>query len=149
MDLGKHPFGNVMGKAKMLVISIFSVLRDHVGRSQVFCFTSVGLSVFLSVCPKLNLKNLTFPCYSYINLLTSLIFGMKAHLLIHIILLVPRSRSSAKVKVKYQGLFFQKTAILGALVFLKLIHLVFSLLFLDNFKILLAGKEIQCQSTGI
>ena len=43
---------------------------------------------------------------------------MKAHL-IDTHLLVPRSRSSAKVKVKYQGHIFKKMAISGALVFHK------------------------------
>ena len=37
-----------------------------------------------------------------VNLVTRLIFGMKSHS-IDTHLLVPRSRSSAKVKVKYQG----------------------------------------------
>ena len=61
-----------------------------------------------SVCPSICMhklhENLTFSHYSYTNLVTRLIFGMKAHLLI------PRSRSSAKVKVKYQGHVSQKTA---------------------------------------
>ena len=39
-------------------------------------------------------------------------------------LLVPTSRSSAKVKVKYQGHISQKMAILGALVFHKHILLI-------------------------
>ena len=38
-------------------------------------------------------------------------------------LLVPRSRSSAKVKVKYQGHVSQKMGVLGALVFHK--HILF------------------------
>ena len=42
---------------------------------------------------------------------------MKAHL-IDTHLLVPRSRSSAKVKVKYQGHDSQKMGVSGALVFL-------------------------------
>ena len=42
---------------------------------------------------------------------------MKAHL-IDTHLLVPRSRSSAKVKVKYQGHISQKMGVSGALVFL-------------------------------
>ena len=41
-----------------------------------------------------------------------LIFVMKAHL-IDTHLLVPRSRSSAKVKVKYQGRVSQKMDVLG------------------------------------
>ena len=48
-------------------------------------------------------------------------FGMKAHL-INTYLLVPRSRSSAKVKVKYQGHVSQKMGVSGALVF----HLVYT-----------------------
>ena len=49
---------------------------------------------------------------------------MKAHL-IDTHLLVPRSRSSAKVKVKYQGHVSQKMGVSGALVFHK--HILFSL----------------------
>ena len=51
---------------------------------------------------------------------------MKAHL-IDTHLLVPRSRSSAKVKVKYQGHVFQKMGVSGALVFHK--HVLFFLAF--------------------
>ena len=47
---------------------------------------------------------------------------MKAHL-IDTHLLVPRSRSSAKVKVKYQGHVSQKMGVSGALVFYK--HILF------------------------
>ena len=47
---------------------------------------------------------------------------MKAHL-INMYLLVPRSRSSAKVKVKYKGYISKKMAILGAFVFHK--HILF------------------------
>ena len=47
-------------------------------------------------------------------------------------LLVPRSRSSAKVKVKYQGNVSQKMAVSGALMFHK--HILFSLLTLSNRK---------------
>ena len=49
---------------------------------------------------------------------------MKAHLNTH--LLVPRSRSSAKVKVKYQGHVSQKMGVLGALVFYK--HILFCIM---------------------
>ena len=43
-----------------------------------------------------------------------LIFGMKAHLIdTHVLVL--RSRSSAKVKVKYQGHVSQKMGILGGI----------------------------------
>ena len=48
---------------------------------------------------------------------------MKAHL-IDTHLLVPRSRSSAKVKVKYKGYISQKTAVSGAFVFHK--HILFN-----------------------
>ena len=47
---------------------------------------------------------------------------MNAHL-IDTHLLVPRSRSSAKVKVKYQGHVSQKMGVLGELVFHK--HIMF------------------------
>ena len=50
---------------------------------------------------------------------------MKAHL-INTHLLVPRSRSSAKVKVKYQGLVSQKIGVLGG-ISLSQTHLVFNL----------------------
>ena len=53
---------------------------------------------------------------------TGLIFGTKAHL-IDTHLLVPRSRSSAKVKVKYHGHVSQKMGVSGALVFHK--HILF------------------------
>ena len=49
---------------------------------------------------------------------------MKAHL-IDTHLLVPRSRSSAKVKVKYQGHVSQKIGVSGALVFHKQILFFF------------------------
>ena len=52
-------------------------------------------------------------------------FGMKTYL-INMHLLVPRSRSSAKVKVKYKGYISQKMAVSGAFVFHKYI------LFLDE-----------------
>ena len=48
---------------------------------------------------------------------------MKAYL-INMHLLVPGSRSSAKVKVKYKGYISQKMAVLGALVFHK--HILFA-----------------------
>ena len=51
---------------------------------------------------------------------------MKAHL-INTHLLVPRSRSSAKVKVKYQGHVSQKMGVSGALVFHK--HILFGNMF--------------------
>ena len=52
---------------------------------------------------------------------------MKAHL-IDTHLLVPRSRLSAKVKVKYQGHVSQKMGVLGALVFHKLILFFFDII---------------------
>ena len=58
---------------------------------------------------------------------------MKAHL-IDTHLLVPRSRSSAKVKVKYQGNVFQKMGVSGALVFHK------HILFLSYFPFVYAQK---------
>ena len=59
------------------------------------------------------------------NVVKRLIFGMKAHFIdTHI--LVPRSRLSAKVKVKYQGHVSQKTGVSGALVFHK--HILESLM---------------------
>ena len=51
---------------------------------------------------------------------------MKAYL-IDMHLLVPRSRSSAKVKVKYKGYIYQKMAVFGAFVFDK--HILFFCLF--------------------
>ena len=50
---------------------------------------------------------------------------MKAYL-INMHLLVPRSRSSKKVKVKYKGYISQKMTVLGAFVFHT--HILFSLL---------------------
>ena len=50
---------------------------------------------------------------------------MRAYL-INMHLLVPQSRSSAKVKVKYKGYISQKMAVLGAFVFHK--HILFNLL---------------------
>ena len=47
---------------------------------------------------------------------------MKAYL-INMYLLVPRSRSSAKVKVKYKGYISQKMGVLGAFMFHK--HILF------------------------
>ena len=51
-----------------------------------------------------------------------LIFGMKAYL-INMHLLVPRSRSSAKVKVKYKSYISQNMAVPGAFMFHK--HILF------------------------
>ena len=65
-------------------------------------------------------ENLTF--YSQTNLVTSLILGIKAHL-IDTHLVVPRSRSSVKVKIKHHVHVFKRMAIEGALVFHK--HVLF------------------------
>ena len=72
--------------------------------------------VYPSVClHKHNMKNLTFSRYSLVNLVTRLIFGMKAHLInTHP---VPRSRWSAKVKVKHQGHVSQKMDVSGGISF--------------------------------
>ena len=56
---------------------------------------------------------------------------MKAYL-INMHLLVPRSRSSAKVKVKYKGYISQKMALSGAFVFHK--HVFFLETFFKNKK---------------
>ena len=88
-------------------------LCPSIERSGAYCFTVVRLSV----C-----TNLTFSHYSLTNLLTRLIFGMKAHL-INTHLLVSRSRSSAKVKIEYKGYISQKIAVWGAFVFHK--HILF------------------------
>ena len=60
---------------------------------------------------------------------------MKAHL-IDTHLLVPRSRSSAKVKVKYQGHVSQKMGVSGALVFHKHILVFFYGIYFVVYKIL-------------
>ena len=88
-----------------------------------YCFTVVRPSICLSVCAsiclsvslhKLNHENSTFSHYSSTNLLIRLIFGMKAYL-INMHLLVPRSRSSAQVKVKCKGYISQKMAFSGGI----------------------------------
>ena len=71
---------------------------------------------------------------------------MKAHL-IDTHLLVPRSRSSAKVKVNYQGHVYQKMGVSGAFVFRKHILSMCSLSpanawKLDWFEILLFGQGL-------
>ena len=68
---------------------------------------------------------------------------MKAYL-INMHLLVPRSRSSAKVKVKYKGYISQKMAVLGAFVFHK--HILFAIIIhLNIFQNYLKGMA----STGL
>ena len=95
----------------------FKLLHRKIGAD---CFTGHRLSVFLSV--RLSVQNLTFKLN--ISLLQDL-FGMKAHL-IDTHLLVPCSRLSAKVKVKYQGNISKKEkAVSGALVFHKHIFFLF------------------------
>ena len=73
---------------------------------------------------------------------------MKAHL-INTHLLVPRSRSSAKVKVKYQGHVSQKMGVSGALVFHK--HILFLIVSFDTFRSQCATAEVWAckQNTGI
>ena len=110
-----------------------------------YCFTVFRLSVCLSIClsAQTSRENLTFSYYSEINLLTRLIFGMKAYL-INMHLLVSRSRSSAKVKVKYKGYISQKRTISGALVFHTHTHLVLpeNPFNLELSVILLFGKKL-------
>ena len=62
---------------------------------------------------------------------------MKAYL-INMHLLVPRSRSSAKVKVKYKGYISQKKAVSGAFVFHK--HILFCSVF-TSFEIIVGKGE--------
>ena len=96
----------------MLVTSIFSFLCPRIVRLRAYCFAIVHPSVCLH---KLNMKTKYFPITPK-PLVIKLIFGMKAHL-INTHLLVPRS--SAKVKVKYQGHVSQKMGVWGAFVFHK------------------------------
>ena len=65
---------------------------------------------------------------------------MKAHL-INTHLLVPRSRSSAKVKVKYQGHVSQKMGVSGALVFHK--HILFVICLLSLYTMAKANEVIE------
>ena len=67
---------------------------------------------------------------------------MKAHLF-NTHLLVPRSRSSAKVKVEYQGYISQKMAVLGALVFHKHILFCYGILANVNIELYLEVKLYQ------
>ena len=96
-------------------------LGPRIERLGAYCFTFVCLSVHLSA--QTEHENLTFSHYSETNLVTRLIFGMKAHL-IDTHLLVPRSKSSAKVKVKYQGHVSQRGCFGGISV--SQTHFVFS-----------------------
>ena len=99
------------------------VCRTFLSKDQGHIFyrcPSICPSVRPSVCPSVCLRN----HYSYTNLLTRLIFGMKAYL-INMHLLVPRSRSCAKVKVKCKGYTSQKMAVSGAFMFHK--HILFFL----------------------
>ena len=70
---------------------------------------------------------------------------MKAYL-INMHLLVPRSRSSAKVKVKYKGYIAQKMAVLGAFVFQK--HIFLMKLQVEKFKETLACLMVTYPSTN-
>ena len=65
---------------------------------------------------------------------------MKAHL-IYTHLLVSRSRSSAKVNVKYQGHVSQKMGFSGALVFHK--HIFFVICLLSLYRMAKANKVIE------
>ena len=127
-----HSFYKLNTRPKILIIlilrlhvifctvdDIFMPPHRKIGGILFYRCPSVRPYVRLSVC-----TNLTFSHYSYTNLVTQLIFGMKAHL-IDTHLLVPRSSSSAKVKVKYQGHVSQKMGVSGALVFHK--HILFLL----------------------
>ena len=108
--------GNKMGSEGWKKDFFFLPPHRKIGGILFYSCLSVHLSVCLSA--QTSLENLTFSHYSLTNLLTRLIFGMKAHL-INTHLLVPRSRSSAKVKVKYKGYISQKLAVSGAFVFHK------------------------------
>ena len=100
------------------IIWLFMPPYRKIGGILFYCCPSVRPSVCLH---KLNMKT-TFSHYSKSNLVTWLIFSMTAHLIdTHV--LVPRSRSSAKVKVKYQVHVSQKMGVSGALVFHK--HILF------------------------
>ena len=68
--------------------------------------------------------NLTFSFSFHIIQVTMLIFGMKAHL-INTHLLVPRSRSSAKVKIEYQSYISQKNGRFGGIT-VSQTHLVYT-----------------------
>ena len=70
---------------------------------------------------------------------------MKAHL-IDTHLLVPRSRSSAKVKVKYQGHVSQKMGVSGASVFHK--HILFFLSNTSQDALEKSGKEAKEENKG-
>ena len=65
---------------------------------------------------------------------------MKVHL-IDTHLLVPRSRSSAKVKVKYQGHVSQKMGVSGAVEFHK--HILFVICLLSLYTIAKANEVIE------
>ena len=99
-----------------LFLSPVSKGRGHIVLPM-FVHPSVRLPVRLSA--QTYHENLTFSHYSQ----TRLIFGMKAHLSdTHP--LVPRSRSSAKVYVKYQGHVSQKMGVSGGIT-VSQTHLVF------------------------
>ena len=70
---------------------------------------------------------------------------MKAHL-INADIMVLRSKSSAKVKVKYQGHVSQKMGVLGELVFHK--HILFFFTLLPSISIILVifNDNIVCKS---
>ena len=100
-------------------------------RGHIVLLLSICLSVRPSCLHKLTVKT-TFSHYSLTNLLTRLTFGMKAYF-INMHLLVPRSRSSATVKVKYKGFISQKMAVSGAFMFHK--HILFLIVIGQSFYI--------------
>ena len=67
--------------------------------------------------------------------------------LINMHLLVPKSRSSAKVKVKYKGYISQKMAVSEAFVFHK--HILFYFLFLKHITIIVCNSKILVFSKGL
>ena len=107
------------------VIVIFMPLYRKIGGILFYCCPSV--------CTNLTWKLNIFPITpKLIYILTRLIFGMKAYL-INMHLLVPRSRSSAKVKVRYKGYIPQKMTVSGAFVFHKHILFLLSILLKSYF----------------
>ena len=91
------------------LLFFISFLCPRIGRAGAYC---LPLSFCLSA--QTLHENLTFSHYSLTNLVTKLIFRMKAHL-INMHLLVPRSKSSAKVKVEYQCYISRKNCRFGGI----------------------------------
>ena len=67
---------------------------------------------------------------------------MKAYFM-NMHLLVPRSRSSAKVKVKYKGYISQKMSVSGAFVFH--IHILFEILLWNHWSEFWLGALVRCK----